>query len=129
MVEYLYDLLAGNRLLDVTVHGAERALLRGVILTAQLSDGQSAEQEHGDKCHRHKRQDPARRDHEDERSDQRNEAGNQLRKGVVDHDIDVIDIVRETGHDLTGLPRIEEPYGQTLELREQIVTDPLDHAL
>ena len=114
MVEYLYDLLTRNRLFDVAVYGTECALLCGIVFSAELSDGNAAEQEQRDKYDRDQRQDPACRYHENKGSDQSHTAADQLRQRVVDHDVDVVDIVGEPGHDLAGLPGIEKSYGQSL---------------
>ena len=129
VVEHLDNLLAGDRLLDVTVHGTEGALLRRIVLAAQFADGETAEQKDRDERNRHERQDPACRHHEDERTDQRDSSGDDLGERVVDHDIDVVDIVRKAGHDLAGLARVKEPHGKLLQFCEQIVADPLDHTL
>ena len=125
VVEYLDDLGAGNGFLDVAVHRAKSRLLSGVVFAGGLGKRLTALGKDGQECHGDQGKPDVGGEHEDEGAHQRDHTGNQAGEGVVDHDLHVVHVVGEAGHDLAGGVGIEVSDGKLLELCEQIVTDGL----
>ena len=127
VVKDLDDLLPGHGFLDIAVHRAQCRLLRLIVFRALLGDGHAAEQENrneddGDQC-----QHPARGNHEHEGADQRDQTGNQPHQAVVDHRVDVVDIVGIPAHQLARRVAVVVAHRQPLHLPEKVVPEILDH--
>ena len=129
VVEHLDDLLPGDVFLDVAVQRAERRLLGDVVLAAVLHQDAAALGEYRNEGQRDQRQPEVGVDHDRQRADQRQQAGEQRGDGRVEHGADVVHVVGEAAHDLAVGFVVVEPHRQALQLVEQVVSDLLDGVL
>ena len=123
MVEYFDDLLSGHGFFQITVHRAEGRLLSAVILFGEAAEQSSCRRNkrygnHNDGC-----QHRIGGNHKDQSSDQHNDTGYHGQQRVADHNVDIVHIVCEAGHDLTCRFGIEIPDRQILQLCKQIITE------
>ena len=123
VVEDLNDLLTRYGFFNVAVYRTQCSLLTAVKLTGCLGNGGTAHCENRDEDNGDDGEDPVGGDHEDESTDERYTARDQRGQGVVEHCVDVVHIVGETGHDLTGGMRVKIANGELLQLGKEIVAD------
>ena len=129
VVEDLDDLLSRNGLLDVSVSRAECRLLTRVIFSRCSRDLCAADREEGNEGDRDQSQPGVSRYHEHESSDKRDNARNYAGKRVVEHNVDVVDVVRKSRHDLARGVSVEIADGKLLQLLEKVVSDLFDRVL
>ena len=122
MVENLNHLAAGNAFFNVSVDRADSCLLSRVVFAALFGDKSAGEKEHRNKCHGNKGQPDVCGYHKYKGSDKGDCAADEGYKGVVEHGVDVVDVVGVAAHNLTGGVAVKISYRQRLHLGEQVVS-------
>ena len=123
MVKDLYDLHALDRLFDVAVHNAQVFLLQ-LEVAARLFADDGARRDHQHQKHDHDgKQHDGFRDHGGDDADKRDHAGDELHERLLEHHLDVIDVVGEAAHDLAVGLAVKIRKRQTLQVVKQVAPD------
>ena len=126
--EGAHQVEAGVRLLDVPVERTGRAPL---LLEQLLRAGADHAGDHAgerDRDQRDERELPRHDEHHDADADDRQHRLDQLREGLLQRRLDVVDVVGHARHQVTALARVEVAERQPVELRLDIGAQSVDHA-
>ncbi|MCY1217324.1 hypothetical protein D9M72_292310 [compost metagenome] len=125
--EHAHQVVAGERFLDLAVELAGVLPLRGEQLLASRADDAG--------CHAGQRQGhqgdegqlPRHDEHHDHNADHSQRGTEQLREGLLQRLLDVVDVIGDTGKRVTALAGVEVVQRQPVELFLGIVTQFADH--
>ena len=120
MVENLNDLLALDHLLDIAVDIADSLLLGGEVPAAAAADGFDHQQHHRQHQKRYSSEDGAEDDHHCHGAEERQRAGNEACKAVVQRLGHCFNIVGIPAHQLAVGMGIEEFQGEALHFVKQV---------
>ena len=129
MAEYLYHLLSGNGLLNVTVHGSDGGLL-GLIIFPALSSHQLHSLKHqGDHHNRDQSQPYVGIEHQCKGTDNADGSGDQLYNGIVQHFPYCIHIIGKAAHHIPVIVGVIISHRKLLQLFKQLVSELLNGIL
>ncbi len=125
--EDAHQVVPGEGLLDLAVELAGVLPLRGEQLLAARADhaGRHTGQRQGDQGDQG--QLPRDDEHHDHDADDRQQRADQLREGLLQRLLDVVDVVRHAGQDVAALAGVEVVQRQPVELLFGVVAELADH--
>ena len=129
MTEYLYYILSGHSLFDITIQGAQRTLLFPVIRRTLLRDAASRLHHYRHHHNGDQRQPYIICQHNGKGADNTDDPGHQLRHRIIQKFTDHVNIIGKTAHNISHAVCVKIAYRHILQMIKEIFPDPDQRSL